>query len=69
MPIAPIGEPDVVFLRNIGLALLAATIAVGSIGVAGSLNSKEPQVMAGAIVGETLAVDLNRGHMVSQREE
>jgi hypothetical protein len=36
--------PDIALLRNIGMALLALTIAVGAICVVGGLKSREPWV-------------------------
>jgi hypothetical protein len=49
--------PDVAFLRNIGIALVAITVAVGAIGVVGCLNTSEPWMLAQSLDGNTTASD------------
>lgn len=38
--------PDIAFLRNIGMTLLALTFAVGAISVVGCMNADEPLMVA-----------------------
>ena len=45
-PYDPQSAPDVVFLRHTGFALLALTVVVGAISVAGVLKFNEPLIMA-----------------------
>ena len=45
-PLDPQSEPDVVFLRNIGFALLVLTVATGAISVVGVLKTSEPLILA-----------------------
>ena len=50
--------PDIAFLRNIAISLLALTIAVGVICVVGSLKSNEPLVLAQSVDGNAAATGL-----------
>jgi hypothetical protein len=50
--------PDIVFLRNIGIALMALTIATGAICVVGSLQYNEPLVLAQSVDGNAATTDL-----------
>ena len=64
-------EPDVVFLRNTGIALLALTVMVGAISVAGVLKTSEPLIMAQSAEGAAPATDLMLQQMernILQRE-
>jgi hypothetical protein len=61
MPYDPQSGPDIVFLRNTGIALLALTLAVGAISVVGSLKTRElvePVVLAQSVDGGSPAADL-----------
>ena len=49
MPYEPQLAPDLVFLRNTGIALLALTIAVGGITIFGSLKVNDPLVLAQSV--------------------
>ena len=42
----PQSAPDVVYLRNTGLALLALTVVAGAISVVGALKTSQPLFMA-----------------------
>jgi hypothetical protein len=50
--------PDIVFLRNIGIALLALTVATGTICVVGILKYGEPLVLAQSVDGNAATADL-----------
>ena len=50
--------PDILFLRNIGIALIALTVATGSICVVGSLKSSESLVLAQSVDDNASATDL-----------
>jgi len=50
--------PDIAFLRNIGMALLALTVATGTICVVGILKYSEPLVLAQSVDGNAAATDL-----------
>ena len=63
--------PDMVFLRNTGIALLALTVVAGAISVAGALKTNEPLVLARSVEGDTPATDLMLQQMernIFQRE-
>ena len=64
--------PDIVFLRNIGMALLALTVATGAICVVGSLKYSEPLVLAQSVDDNATATDLmlkQSVRIISQPEE
>ena len=42
----PQSAPDIVFLRNIGIALVALTVAAGTISVVEGLKTSEPVLLA-----------------------
>ena len=50
--------PDIVFLRNIGIALIALTVATGTICVVGSLKYSEPLALAQSVDDNAAATDL-----------
>ena len=50
--------PDIAFLRNIGMALLALTVAVGTISVVGSLKTSEPLELPQSVEGNAVATNL-----------
>ena len=47
--------PDIAFLRNIGITLLALTVAVGAISVVGCLKTSEPWMLAQSLDINTTA--------------
>ena len=49
--------PDIAFLRNIAITLLALTVVVGAIGVTGSLVTSDPFVLNQSLNGNTAARD------------
>ena len=51
MPDGPQLVPDIVFLRNAGIALLALTVALGAISVVGSLEATAPLKLAQSVDG------------------
>lgn len=51
----PQTAPDIAFLRDIGIALLALTIAVGGITVAGCLVTSEPMRLAQSVYSNSAA--------------
>ena len=53
----PQSAPDVTFLRNIAITLLALTVVVGAIGVTGSLVTSDPFVLDQSLDGNTTARD------------
>jgi hypothetical protein len=54
----PQPAPDIAYLRRIGIALLALTIAVGGITVAGCLATSEPMTLAQSVYGNSAATGL-----------
>ena len=50
--------PDIVFLRNIGIVLMALTVATGAICVVGGLKYSEPLVLAQSVNDNAAATDL-----------
>lgn len=71
-PYDPQLAPDIGFLRNTGIALLALTVAVGAISVAGALNAGEPLVLAQTVDGGAPVTDLMLQQIeqnISRREE
>jgi hypothetical protein len=50
--------PDIAFLRNIGIALLGLTVAVGAISVVGCLKAGEPWMVAQSLDGNITASDV-----------
>ena len=50
--------PDIAFLRNIGITLIALTVAVGAISVVGCLKTSEPWMLAQSLDGNTTASDV-----------
>ena len=50
--------PDIVFLRNIGIALVALTVATGTVSVVGCLKTSEPLLLAQSMDGNAAAVGL-----------
>ena len=50
--------PDIAFLRNTGIALLALTVAVGAISVVLALKTSEPLVLVQSVGGDAPATDL-----------
>ena len=50
--------PDIVFLRNIGIVLMALTVATGAICVVGGLKYSEPLVLAQSVGDNAAATDL-----------
>jgi hypothetical protein len=49
-------EPDIVFLRNIGIALVALTLSIGAISVIGTLKTSNAVVLAESVdVGSSAA--------------
>ena len=50
--------PDIVFLRNTGMALLALTVAAGAISVVGALKTSEPLVLAQSVDADAPATGL-----------
>ncbi len=50
--------PDIIFLRNIGIVLMALTVATGAICVVGSIKYSEPLVLAQSVDGNAAATDL-----------
>ena len=64
--------PDRVFLRNLGIGLLALTVAAGAISVAGALKTNAPQVLAQSVDADAPATALMLQQMernISRREE
>ena len=53
----PQSAPDVTFLRNIAITLLAMTVVVGAIGVTGSLVTSDPFLLDQSLDGNTTARD------------
>ena len=49
--------PDIAFLRNVAITLLALTVVVGAIGVTGSLVTSDPFVLDQSLDGNTTAGD------------
>ena len=49
--------PDVVYLRNTGIALLALTLAAGAISVVGALKTGESLILAQSAASAALAAD------------
>ena len=47
--------PDIAFFRNIGITLLALTVAVGAISVIGCLKTSETSMLAQSLEGNTTA--------------
>jgi hypothetical protein len=72
MPCDPQSAPDIVFLRNTGIALLALTVAVGAISIVGALKTSKPLMLAQSAEGAVPAADLLLQQIernISRREE
>ena len=68
----PQSAPDIVFLRNTGMALLALTIATGAISVIVTLKTSEPLVLAQSVDADAPVTSLMLQKMernISRREE
>ena len=64
--------PDIAFLRNIGIALLAATFAAGAISVVGVLKTSEQVELAQSVDPDAAATALMLQQIernISRREE